>query len=62
MGIVTVHCTPLAEALTRVQVSYEYIALSEKGRDFIGGFTSEMYEEFVGEWETLLSRYFEETS
>lgn len=59
VGIVTVHCTPQAEALTRVWVSYEYIALSEKGREFIAGFTPEVYKAFIGEWETLLLKYFE---
>lgn len=60
VGIVTVQCTPQAEALTRIEVTYEYIALSEKGHKFIKGFTRTVYEDFIGGWETLLLRYFED--
>ena len=59
VGIVTVQCTRQTEVLTHVQVTYEYIALSEKGHEFIKGFTPEMYEHFIGEWKRLLLRYFE---
>ena len=57
VGIITVQCVAEAEALTRVQVSYEYIALAEKGRKFIKTFTQTVYEEFIAEWEALLVEY-----
>ena len=62
VGIVTVQCFEEVEALTRVQVSYEYIALTEKGRKFIESFTQTMYEDFIVEWEALLVKYFESVS
>lgn len=60
MGIVTVACTPTDETQTHVQVSYKYIALSEKGRTFIESFTEAAYAEFIEEWESLLLNYFNE--
>lgn len=59
IGIITVHCTETAPGQTLVEVTYEYIALSPKGDAFIEGFTASRYREFIGEWETLLTRYFE---
>jgi hypothetical protein len=58
VGIVTVQCSDKKERRTQVEVSYEYIALSEKGRRFIEGFTEEAYREFIGEWRDLLLKYF----
>ena len=59
VGIVTVQCTKMNESLTQVEVSYEYIALSEKGDKFIEGFTTAEYKAFIGEWNNLLISYFE---
>ena len=59
VGIVTVQCRKLTEISTQVEVSYEYIGLSEKGNEFIEGFTSNEYEAFIGEWNNLLVSYFE---
>lgn len=58
VGIVTVACSAFSEERTRVKVTYRYIALSEKGEEFISGFTREYYKEFIGEWEGLLNEYF----
>jgi hypothetical protein len=58
VGIITVRCQPLAPQQTEVEVSYEYIALSDKGRKFIERFTATDYDTFIGEWQTLLKRYF----
>ena len=58
LGIVTVQCSELAES-TKVQVTYKYMALSEKGEMFVSEFNESVYEEFIGEWQTLLSIYFE---
>ena len=59
VGVITVHCEKINEALTQVEVSYEYIGLSKKGDEFIGKFTSVEYKEFISEWNTLLLSYFE---
>jgi hypothetical protein len=59
VGIVTVQCSSKDADLTHVQVSYEYIALSEKGRKFIESFTGGSYEAFIAEWEELILKYFE---
>ena len=32
---ITVQCTKMAEFLTQVEVSYEYVGLSKKGNEFI---------------------------
>ena len=48
----------LAES-TKVQVTYKYMALSEKGEMFVSEFNESVYEEFIGEWQRLLSNYFE---
>ena len=58
VGIISVQCTPLAPDKTDTEVSYEYIALSEKGEQFIASFTAEHYVEYIGEWESLLKAFF----
>jgi hypothetical protein len=62
VGIVTVHCKPITEELTEVEVAYEFIGLSEKGDEFIKGYTAEVYEEFIGNWPKYLADYFETKS
>lgn len=59
VGIITVQCKKLDECLTQVEVSYEYIGLSERGNAFIEGFTSTEYEAFIKEWNHLLVNYFQ---
>jgi hypothetical protein len=61
VSIVTVQCTKITESQTRVEVGYEFIGLSEKGHEFIEGFTSEQYKSFIKEWKTLLLNYFNAT-
>jgi len=34
------------------------LALSETGEIFVSKFSESAYEEFIGEWQTLLSDYF----
>lgn len=58
VGIISVRCNAIPGAKTSVSVSYEYIALSENGDEFITGFTDEKYREFIGEWKRLLETYF----
>lgn len=59
IGIVTVHCTEVSEAHTKIQVTYEYIGLSEKGNEFVEQFSTSAYRSFIAEWENLLCKYFE---
>lgn len=59
VGIITVQCTKIDHSQAQVEVSYEYIGLSNKGDEFIGRFTSSEYKEFIGEWKSLLVSYFE---
>lgn len=59
IGVIEVNCTQLNEATTKVQVTYEYIGLSDKGNQFIKEFTSSEYKSFISEWEKLLMSYFE---
>jgi len=58
IGVVTVKCFKLETKKTKVQVEYKYIALSATGEKFISQFSESAYEEFIGEWQTLLSNYF----
>lgn len=62
VGIITVQCARIAECLTEIEVSYQYIGLSKKGNEFVENFTAADYETYIGEWKSLLVRYFESTS
>ncbi len=62
VGVVTVQCLSRSATETHVQVSYEYIALSDKGRHFIKGFSEEVYADFIDEWRDLLLAYFASAS
>lgn len=62
IGVITVQCTEAKESLTEVKVSYEYIALTDKGDEFISSFDSAHYKEFISEWESLLNDYFQSQS
>ena len=58
VGVVTVQCFSRGAALSHVQVTYKYIALSDKGRHFIENFSEDVYANFIGEWRELLLTYF----
>ncbi|MFH0820252.1 MAG: hypothetical protein V1908_00610 [Candidatus Peregrinibacteria bacterium] len=58
IGVVTVKCSKLETSKTKVQVTYKYIALSLSGKKFIAQFSKSAFEEFIGEWQTLLLNYF----
>jgi len=58
VGIITVKCDVISQSKTNVSVTYDYIALSEKGTEFITSFTKEEYKKFIGEWKQLLEKYF----
>jgi hypothetical protein len=57
VGVVTLQCIELGPAKTKVQVTYKYQALSKTGEEFIAGFSEKAYEEFIGEWQRLLTNY-----
>ena len=59
VGLVTVKCSALAAAKTRIEVTYTYTALSVAGEAFIQGFGSEEYDQFINEWQQLLVDYIE---
>lgn len=59
VGIVTVQCTASGQTRTKIEVTYEYIGLSEKGNDFVSTFSLSEYRNFIAEWESLLVKYFE---
>jgi len=59
IGIITVQCTELKNADTKVQVTYEYIGLSKKGNEFVAKFSAAEYEDFIAEWESLLVKFFD---
>lgn len=58
IGIITIQCVKLDDNHTETEVTYHYIGLSDKGNEFIKGFTPDNYEEFINEWESLLNIYF----
>jgi hypothetical protein len=62
VGAVTVQCTELNLTKTNVQVTYKYQALSTLGEEFIVGFNARVYEEFIDEWQSLLTNYIQSTS
>ncbi len=59
IGVISVQCTELENAGTKVQVTYEYIGLSKKGNEFVAKFSASDYEDFIAEWESLLAKYFD---
>ena len=59
IGVVAVKCTELEAERTEVQVTYKYIALSKTGEGFVSAFSESAYEQFIGEWQTLILDYFE---
>lgn len=58
VGIITVQCSEPAPGRTEVRITYEYIAIAEKGNRFVESFDEGTYADFIGEWETLLLKYF----
>ncbi len=59
IGVIEVRCIELNESQTKVQVTYEYIGLSETGNGFVSSFSASDYSAFMAEWEVLLVKYFE---
>ena len=59
IGVVTVNCTELAPERTKIEVTYKYTGLSAAAEKFFSEFSARAYEEFIGQWQTLLSNYFQ---
>ena len=62
VGVISVQCFEIEEAETEIEIVYKYIGISDRGNEFIEGFSKEAYAEFIGEWEKLLLLYFESMS
>ncbi|MBN1856538.1 MAG: hypothetical protein JW846_06280 [Dehalococcoidia bacterium] len=58
VGVISIVCSQVDEKLTEVEVTYQYTALNTKGEEFIAGFTSSQYKDFIAEWHRLLVSYF----
>jgi len=58
IAIVSVTCQASGPQKTQVVVVYDYIALSDKGCDFIDDHSEADYEDFIGQWKMLLEKYF----
>jgi hypothetical protein len=59
VGKVVVQCFEHNSGYTLVKVTYKYIGLSTSGNQFISGFTEEAYKEFIEEWRSRITAYFE---
>jgi hypothetical protein len=59
VGVVTVQCTSLESGGTKVEVTYRYTPLSEKGQAFVDDYTSDAHQTFIVHWRELLMAYFE---
>ena len=62
IAVISVHCKPLDQESTEVEVAYEYIGLSLKGDKFIEGYTKEVHQKFISNWHRHLVDYFETRS
>ena len=58
VGVVKVKCTELTAERSEVEVSYKYLAPSTTGESFVSGLSNAVFEEFIGEWQALISNYF----
>ena len=58
IGVVTVKCTELEASKTMIRVTYKYLALSKGGEEFITVFNESTYEEFIDEWQKVLTNCF----
>jgi hypothetical protein len=59
VGIISIHCIPVDETNTQIEVTYQYIGISEKGDEFTESFSTDKYSDFMDEWKKLLRIYFE---
>jgi hypothetical protein len=57
VGVVTVQCSEHGPDRTRVNVTYKYIPLTEKGQSFAAGYTEQAHRNFIAQWRKLLEDY-----
>lgn len=57
VGIVTVQCSEYGPDRTRVNVTYRYIPLSQRGQSFVAGYTEQVHRDFIAQWRTHLEAY-----
>ncbi|PKK89775.1 MAG: hypothetical protein CVV64_12680 [Candidatus Wallbacteria bacterium HGW-Wallbacteria-1] len=43
-------------------ITYTYVALTPKGKEFVESFTDENYQRFMKKWEKMLNNYLEKTA
>ncbi len=58
IAVITVSCASISSMRSKVTVEYKYVALSDKGRDFIADHGQNDFETFIGQWKTLLETHF----
>lgn len=58
-GRIRIELREHADGGTEALVTYQYTALSEKGRAFVDGFTEEAYAAFMRAWEDALNQHLE---
>lgn len=58
VGVVRIQCRLISPGKSEVEVGYKYLALSPVGERFISEFNSAVYDAFIGEWQVLLTDYF----
>ncbi|MGN6465059.1 MAG: hypothetical protein ACTHLP_06195 [Rhizobiaceae bacterium] len=56
-AFVDVVCSEECPALTRVRVSYEFVALTESGRDFVAGMTPQSFAADIDNWSMLIREH-----
>jgi hypothetical protein len=59
IGVVTVECSKVGEARTRIEVTYKYVALSSAGEESLSAFSYKAYEAYIYNWKKLLIDYFQ---
>lgn len=57
IAIVSVKCKKIGKKRSQIVVGYDYVALSQKGQDFIDDHNQNDYEAFIGQWKLLLEQY-----
>lgn len=53
-----IQCDALSETRTRVTVSVDYTAISDRGVEFVRGYNAAEHAKLIAHWERLLNQYF----
>lgn len=57
IGRIRIKCQAAEPEKTLATIEYVYTALTEKGNEFIDGFTADEYLTFIGQWEQAINYY-----